>query len=393
MKKNILYITSSHSLYGGAELLLFELLRQIDRSAFNPVVVVPKWGELADRLATLDISTYELNLGIPESRKAMMSLGNIFRFTRDIFPVALRIKQIIRSENIDCVHTNTSVIFSGFLAAYLSNIPHVWHVREMLVPSMLMRMILGTIITMGSKKVICISNPVRAYLQPISYNLKKRITVIHDGIDINYFRSLSKTVPGTLINEILTPTGHAKVVCSIGRINPWKGQDILINASSIIHREISDIKFILIGGAISEYSGYEQQLKELASNLGVKDHIVFMGWQPRNVISAILQQVDLYVLPTSTSEGLGQVLLEASAWAKPLVATDVGGPRDIILDGENGYIVPPRNPLKMAEAILRVLLDPKKSNQMGQASFNRLVTNFGIDNYVNSIQQLYGETL
>jgi glycosyltransferase involved in cell wall biosynthesis len=392
--KNILYITSSFNLDGGAELLLFELLRKIDRCQYNTFVVVPKFGELAERLESLGIDVRVLDIGLPSSRKVLTSPKNLSRMGFKFVPIAKKLSQLIRSEKIDIVHTNTSVVFPGFFAAKLNHIPHIWHVREMLISNKLARAILGTLICIGSTRVICISNAVYNYLLPVSGRLRRRMTVIHDGIDFENFRAQADTITEGQILNLLRETEYpSRLVVTVGRINPWKGQDIFIQSCREVIQHFDNVKCVIVGGAMSDYKKYEQELKQSVERLGMVDKLIFTGRQPRNVISAILKRGDLFVLPTSTSEGLGQVLLEASAWAKPLVATDVGGPRDIILDGENGYLVPPRNPVKMAEAILRVLIDPEKSIQMGQASYNHLVKNFGIDNYVNSIQKVYCEIL
>ncbi|HHT9147253.1 MAG: glycosyltransferase, partial [Candidatus Brocadiaceae bacterium] len=124
--------------------------------------------------------------------------------------------------------------------------------------------------------------------------------------------------------------------------------------------------------------------------LGLEKHVLFLGM--RNDVPEIISCSDLFVLP-SVNEGFGVVLLEAMAMKCPIVATNVGGVPEVVLDGETGILVPPRDPVQLARGIIRLLKDRPLAFQMAECGYQRLEACFDIRETVSKTEHLYKELL
>lgn len=179
----------------------------------------------------------------------------------------------------------------------------------------------------------------------------------------------------------------AFVWVAVGRLEPPKDYPSLWQAFRQVVTEIPRKTILLVvgGGSLHE------TLAEQAQRLGLQDHLRLLG--SRSDVSEILQAVDAYVM-SSAWEGMSNALLEAAATALPIVATDVGGNREIVLHGRSGYLVPPSNSEALAEAMLRLMMLPEHERlEMGQAGRAHVVANFEIEQIVDRWEQLYNQLL
>ena len=149
--------------------------------------------------------------------------------------------------------------------------------------------------------------------------------------------------------------------------------------------EIPGARFLIIGEG-----SLRQELTERSKRLGIEGKVIFTGW--RDDIPDILPVLDILVL-TSLNEAVGRVLLEAGSAGKPVVATDVGGVSEILKNGETGILVPPKNPQKIAEAVIDLLKDEAKRHRMGNAAKDWVKGNFDEKMMLKKIDNMYTETL
>ena len=148
-------------------------------------------------------------------------------------------------------------------------------------------------------------------------------------------------------------------------------------------KHIGDVRLILVGSAEENYL---KKIKALCNELGISNRVVFISY--RDDIPSLLKAIDILVLPTLT-EGFSRIILEAMAAQKPVVATNVGGNTEAVVDGETGYIVPPGDSLALAARINELVEDKKKRTKMGQAGRKRVESRFAIRLNVESIQEVY----
>lgn len=202
-----------------------------------------------------------------------------------------------------------------------------------------------------------------------------RVVVIHNGLDLNQFQP--RPFRGWLPQELGLPDS-ATLIATIGQIALRKGQDLLAAAAPDIVRSVPDAHFLLIGERSStktESIQFEQSIAQRFADLGLESHLHCMG--SRDDVPAMLNEIDLIVHPAN-QEPFGRVLLEAAASGVPVVATNVGGTAEIVVDGLTGRLVPPGDPDALAGAVVSLLTDSKSLQAMGLAARERAVQEFNV---------------
>jgi len=175
-----------------------------------------------------------------------------------------------------------------------------------------------------------------------------------------------KVAPGIAVNEVAAAAGRGcelraalgwegkKVIGIVGRLQPWKGQEVFLQAAALLAPERPDLQFCVVGGAILGWEGsYEADLHAYAEdNPALSGRVHFAGHQAD--VYTWMDALDI-VVHASLGEPFGLVLVEAMALAKPLVATDEGGPSEIVEDGVSGLLVRPGDPEALVRALRRIL--------------------------------------
>jgi glycosyltransferase involved in cell wall biosynthesis len=178
-----------------------------------------------------------------------------------------------------------------------------------------------------------------------------------------------------------------------------KGIEYFLDAARIISQHWPDARFLIVGDSVYRAPGsdelvgdssYRQELERYAKNLGLEDRIIFTGL--RFDAAAVLAQASVSVLPTLT-EALSNTILESMAAGKPVVATNVGGNPEAVVDGVTGLLVAPRDPAGLADAISYLLADSKRASRMGEAGRQRVTERFAVEPMVRATEKLYVDLL
>jgi len=186
----------------------------------------------------------------------------------------------------------------------------------------------------------------------------EKLVVIPNGVNTEEF---NPNVDGQVVRRRFG-IKDSLVVLFVGSLLPVKGVEYFLRSMPIILSTISNVVFVIVGG------GFQKDfLKDLSRKLGISKSVIFAGQVQRSKIPYFFAACDVFVMP-SLSEGFNNAVIEAMASGKPVVGTSVGGTRDQIKDGLNGYLVEPRNPRELADRVLLLLNDPKKRKVMGRES-------------------------
>lgn len=173
------------------------------------------------------------------------------------------------------------------------------------------------------------------------------------------------------------------LIGGVGRLEPVKGFPHFVEAAYRIADAHSNARFVLAGdGTLRE------ALEQRAADLG--ERFQFLGL--RHDVPDLMAAMDVFVLP-SINEGMGRVLLEAGAAGTPVVASNVGGVADIVTHGETGILVPPRKPIRIAEAVCALIEDSDLRRKMGQAARAKVCPHYGLENMVAQLEALYEELI
>jgi len=186
-----------------------------------------------------------------------------------------------------------------------------------------------------------------------------KIQIINFGVDIFKFSPGSK-------NENLKEKlgiGNSKIVISLRNLDPIYSVDTLIRAVPLVLKEVGEVKFIIIGKGPQE-----NQLKLLTKELGVQEKVKFLGWVPNDQLPEYLRLADIYVSTSLSDGGIAASTAEAMACGLPVVITETGENRKWIEDGENGFIIPVKNPHILAEKIIYLLKNESIRKEFGEKS-------------------------
>jgi len=171
-------------------------------------------------------------------------------------------------------------------------------------------------------------------------------------------------------------------------ILPLKGYDYFLRAAKIVKAQFEQAIFMIIGDNVTQrHDDYKQGLKDLTLQLGISDCVIFTGM--RSDVAKILSVADVSVLASVEPEGLGRVIIESMAMAKPVITTALGGQEEIVEDGVNGIIVPPREEKSLAQAIIELLGHEELANRFGQEGLKKVKKLFNLDNCILEIEKIF----
>jgi glycogen(starch) synthase len=208
-----------------------------------------------------------------------------------------------------------------------------------------------------------------------------KVRVVPNGVDPEKFKPAE---PNEELKRRLG-VGNKRIVLFVGRLIHRKGLPFLIEAAARAVKEYGDIAFVIVGEG-----PLRNQLSSEVENLSLSKNFVFLGDVKDSLLPTLYNCADVFVLP-SIQEGQGIALLEAQASAKPVVAFNVGGVREAVLDGESGLLVRRGDSDALAEAILKVLSNPPLGEQMGAKGLEYVLGNFTWDKCAERMLNVYRE--
>ena len=365
---------------GGAEIALANLVGQLARgSHVEPRAIVFEDGPLVGRLAAAGCPTRVVPLGerVRAARKGGVGIGALAKVPAAAAYVR-RLAREVRAEAAELVYCNSlKADVLGGLAARRAGVPCVWHVHDRLMPDYLPDAAVAVMRRMCRwlpQGVVANSEHTLGTLRLAG---KKPARVAYPGV----------TPPDDPPPE---PGGPA-VVGIVGRLAPWKGQHVFLDAMAAVRREMPDVRARLIGSALFGEDEYEAELRRRAARPDLAGGVEFAGFES-DVWSA-LARLTVVVHASTTPEPFGQVVVEAMAAGRAVVATDAGGVRETVLNGETGLLVPMGDAGAMAHAIRMLLQNPARRRAMTEEGRERAVQRFHISRTAAECMGLIREVL
>jgi glycosyltransferase involved in cell wall biosynthesis len=303
------------------------------------------------------------------------------------FRALVRIIRLLRQERVDllCTHGYRSTVM-GWWAGRRVGIPVVAFSRGYTTenPKVAFYEWLDRRFLKRVNGIIFVSEGQKKRLE--SYGISgRRSWVVSNAVAAD---SSTDSLSGDLRKEVFERLGipsGVEMVVSAGRLSPEKGHQFLVEAIGRLQGSSNNTHFVFCGDGPCQ-----KELEKRAKELGVSHLCHFVGF--RKDIKDIFQAMDFMVLPSLT-EGLPNVILEAFACAKPVVATDVGGVPEIVEDGVNGILVPPGRSDLLAEAIKNCLSAPEKRRAMGEAGYHKVKSEFTFESQTQKLEAIYLEIL
>lgn len=393
-KVRIAYIEQDSGI-GGAEVNLVYLLNGVDKDLFSPVVVVPYEGPLTERLGNMRVkyhviprvkfistSTYILGRRI-FNPLAVLYDGIVF------LPMILKLVKYLKREGITIVHTNSMLAhIYGAIAAKIAGVPCVWHMQDIVDQKMAFGMAKRALIFLGSilpEKIVVVS---KAVGQMFAGNHIQKVEVVFNGTDTTKY---SPEIDGSGIREEFNISNEEFVVGIIGRLVLWKGQKEFLRAASVIADRIPNTRFLIVGDTTFGSKQYKEELSALACELGIESRVFFSGG--RDDIPNIIRAMDVIVHASIRPEPFGLVIIEGMASGVPVVASNRGGPLEIIEHGKDGFLADPEKTEDLATIIVKLLKDKTLRSNIGEKARKKVVEQFSVEKFVRQFENIYKDVL
>jgi len=274
----------------------------------------------------------------------------------NMLPTALRYYIAFKRDRIDLVYLNNdaSCNMAAAMAAWLAGLPAVLHARGFNTDTRGNRWVLR-------KLAYCmpVSTAVRQELIALGLPLDK-CTVVPEGLDLDLFH------PHAADPALRAALGLAEgepVITLVGGLVDWKGQDVLLDAAPHILARYPQAQLLLVGGAYGRDAKFAETIAMRAADPTLHGRVRLLG--SRSDVAAILALSDIVLHTSTTPEPFGRTFLEGMALGKAVIASNEGGPLDVIDNGIDGVLIAPRDPHLLAEAVLQLLDDPASRATLG----------------------------
>jgi glycosyltransferase involved in cell wall biosynthesis len=359
----IVHLVSDGEVAGG-QVVALELARAARERGDHVAFVVPADGAFVDLLREERFAAHVLPLeGALDARSV------------------LRLRGVLRAGRSELVHTHThfSLGVLGRVAGRLAGARVIAHMHTENVfrkrrAGRAAQVMLDNATARLCSQIVAVSEATRDALVGQGY---PEPVVVHNGVG-----QAGRPEP---IRPNGVPTG-VPFLLHIGRLAPGKGQRELIEALARLERRESVVVFV--GRDLERRGAFARELEQAAESLGVRDRVVFAGF--RDDVPGLLAAADVFVLP-SWIEGLPMVVLEAMAHGTPVVTTPVGGTPELVVHGETGLLVPPRDPAALAAALDELLAKPELARRLGEAGRRRVEADFSVRTMTERVLAIYDE--
>lgn len=373
-KLNLLLAINADDGIGGGPIHVLTLAKYLNKGKYNIFVTARKNGDFEKNV----INSGAIPINISFNRKFSLS-------------VPLRYIKLLKKYRIQIIHSHGATeSFYSRLAGKFLKIPAIittYHISIERITDInrFQKNIYKIIDRIGSifdDKIIAISNAVKKSLVFECWLPMHKIEVIYNGIDSLRF---SEDTDGSKIIKELNLTSENKIIGIIARLSHEKSHMVLLKAMKQVIKDVPNAKLLIVGdGPLRE------SLTRSVEKMKLKEFCFFLGM--RKDISEIISCLDVAVL-SSLTEGLPISLMEAMASGKCVVGTNVGGIPELIYHGENGLLVPPNDPEKLAEACIYLLNNPNIAKKMGEKGRKMAKKGFSSQITIKKIEKIYDELI
>jgi glycosyltransferase involved in cell wall biosynthesis len=383
----VLYLDHTAQLSGG-ELALMRLLGALDRARVTPIVVLAEDGPLRALLQREAVETYVVPLSekVRHVRKDSLGFAGLlgqFRAVGTMVAYARRISQAARQYRADLIYTNSlkSDLY-GALAGRLAQMPVIWHVHDRIERDYLPAATVWLVRLLARYLPECVVGNSSATLKSLRLGDARPACVIAPGLRAADFEPGAS---GSASNKVPR-------IAIVGRITPWKGQDLFLEAAARIRRKGIAAHFLIVGAPMfgSQDVAFEQQLRNFVVRNGMVDCVEFTGFVD---VPPLLRTLDVLVHASRIPEPFGQVIIEGMAAELPVVAIDSEATRDIVESGRNGLLVPAGDAAAMAQSLAELVTQPVLARQLGIAARIRVMENFTVEKSARLSEDLYLQVL
>jgi glycosyltransferase involved in cell wall biosynthesis len=386
-QRRVLYVNhTSH--VGGGERSLLTLLDGLN-GAVDVAVACPE-GPLFDEVEkaghhAVSIRGTEGSLKLHPS-ETPLAVGQLAFTARELVRAS-------RAFDADLLHANSiRAGLSAGIAARISGTPAVVHLRDRLPAGPLAGLTYDLLSRTATQVVANSQYTADRYLES---HASDTLHVVHNPVDLSRFEPKRTSRSDARRRLGLTP--DQPVLGVVAQITPWKAQDDAVRIAAELKPRYPDLRLVIVGSAkfVSRATrfdnvAYLEELKELTRSLNLSDDVMFVG--ERQDVPEIMRALDVLLVP-SWEEPFGRAIIEGMAMALPVIATNVGGPTEILSDGHDGILLPPRQPAAWACVVADLLDQPERRAELGRTAAAQARRRFGLKQHAAALLEIYDEIL
>lgn len=381
MKPKVLLLDQADFI-GGAELFNLDLINNLNQEKFDIHLLFsgnPDYQKI-------------INKHIKEYVYPLPKLKNKFFKYFHLFKSAWLVRTIVKKEKIDLIQTNT--IRTHIIAAvakkfFKLDVKLVWFLHDFTFPEN----VLKKLINIPELIFTCSKTVKKDLIQKTDKTYSDKIKIAYNGVilrNINKENKSAKVLHNFLKSGTTKDVNKKSKIGIIGRLDPWKGQDVFIQAAAKVLEQNQQVEFVIIGSS-SEYDEqtlkFEKQLHKLVQELKLENSVKFLGHVED--LDHEMQKLDLVIHASKKEEPFGRVIIEAMNWGKVVIASDLGGPREIIDDGKDGYLVRANDVDSLFNKVLEILKDENEMARVGEYAREKVGEKFELKKQVRGIEEVW----
>ena len=384
----VLYVNHTAQISGGERSLL-ELLAGLGRRV-RATVATPE-GDLSRELRARGVPVREIP-GTAGSLKPHPL--HTPRTVEELARAAWSVWRIARRDGAELVHANS--IRAGIVAvaaARLGAAPAIVHVRDVLPDGPLARLTRAAVGAGASAIVGNSAHTLRRFADPSTHAI---LAVAHSGVDLNRLSAAAELDRREARSALGIPPDAGPVLGVVAQLTPWKGQDDALRIAAGLRSAHPGVRLLLAGSAkfVSSSTRHDnhafvRRLRELIEELDLCGRVALLG--ERTDVPEVLRALDMLLVP-SWEEPFGRAIVEALAVGVPVAATSVGGPQEVLSDGVDGLLLPPRRPDAWVAALSALLSDPARLTAMTRQGRARAPA-FGRASHADRLLSVYEDVL
>ncbi|QDV06055.1 GDP-mannose-dependent alpha-(1-6)-phosphatidylinositol monomannoside mannosyltransferase [Planctomycetes bacterium Poly30] len=383
--QNVLFLHPSAE-YRGADRTIVQLVAAVDRSRWQPVVVLPRRGPLIGELQELGAQIEVGPLGVVGEGFAPVRFLKLFLQ----LPVCLFfVWRMVMRYRPALVHTHTSAVLGGALAAHFFGRRHLWHIHRILESGGWRDKALARTIHLLTDSVVCSSEGARAALIRLLPAISEKAWMVRNAVNVD--RVAPDPTDRMQVRSSLGLDDECTLVLMVSRLSPERGHMTLLRAAKAVRRDHPDTHFLLVGEPSAEHKQYAESLDAAIQELKLEGVVTRMPFQRR--VGAIYAAADLVCIPADEPDPFRMVALEAMAAGKPVVASSTTGTEEFLIAGQTGLVFEPGDVERLTWCISALVSDPAKRAHMGEAGRALQASQFLVGRFRNEFDRAWSHTI
>ena len=380
--QKILYLHAGAEMYG-ADKVLLELIKGLDKEAVEVHVILPNDGVLVGALEKVGAKVKVIDY--PILRRKYFNPKGILEYFGSYNRYSKQIAKYAKENGITLIHNNTTAVLEGIYLKRKLKLPLIWHVHEIIVKPKAISDFINFLMGRYADAIVTVSNAVANHVKQSRFVKNDQVQVIYNGVDNGAYHEMDASA----VRDQFGIAQDVLVIGMVGRVNAWKGQGDFLGAVTPILEQNPNMVAFLAGSA---FAGEEWRVEELESKI-VKSSVAsqIKRIEYYEDTTELYNMFDIFVLPSTNPDPLPTVVLEAMACGKPVVGYRHGGVCEMVAEGINGLLVSPGQAQELSGAILDLVHDTAKRIQFGQASVTRQRELFSLESYIKNFSELYND--